>query len=172
MKSTKAQNVKQGIFFLLDVFMRTKMPSFLFSFACMRFVLFMRVKSSLKKKLINRFKNALISSFTTLLTWLLNLPMTSFLYALIFIYDHLWESLLFMRIFLNLFLFMIICDNLSLLWEYFWISSYLWSIILLLIFYHTYPSVRTYSHLLLSFKIYSHLYAFILISMNWKSSWT
>ena len=112
MKSTKAQNVKQGIFFLLDVFMRTKMPSFLFSFACMRFVLFMRVKSSLKKKLINRFKNALISSFTTLLTWLLNLPMTSFLYALIFIYDHLWESLLFMRIFLKLFLFMTICENL------------------------------------------------------------
>ena len=28
------------------------------------------------------------------------------------IYDHLWESLLFMRIFLNLFLFMIICENL------------------------------------------------------------
>ena len=37
----------------------------------------------------------------------LNLPMASYLYALIFIYDHLWGSLLFMRIFLNLFLFMI-----------------------------------------------------------------
>ena len=34
------------------------------------------------------------------------------LYALIFICDHLWESLLFMKIFLNLFLFMIICENL------------------------------------------------------------
>ena len=35
-----------------------------------------------------------------------------YLYARIFIFDHLWESLLFMRIFLNLFLFMIICENL------------------------------------------------------------
>ena len=44
------QNVKQAIFFLLDVFMRIKMLSFLFLFACMRFVLFVRVKSSCKKK--------------------------------------------------------------------------------------------------------------------------
>ena len=34
------------------------------------------------------------------------------LYALIFMCDHLWESLLFMRIFLNLFLFKITCVNL------------------------------------------------------------
>ena len=93
----------------------------------------------------------------------------------------LWESFLFMRIssylwssvrifsvYENLFLFMIICKNLFFLWELFWISSYLWSsvricsylysIILLLIFYHTYPSFI--------------IHLFILISKNWKSSWT
>ena len=81
---------------------------------------------SLKK--INRFKIVPIPHITILLTYTpLNLPMESYLYTLVFIYDHLWESLLFMRIFLNLFLFMIICENLSLLWESFWISSYLWS---------------------------------------------
>ena len=115
------------------------------------------------------------------------------LWESLLIYDHLWESVLFMRIssclwspvkifpsyenlfksllicdhlkifsfyenfFLfmiigeNLFLSMIICENLFFLWESFWISSDLWSIILLLIFYHTYPFVRTYSHILLSF---------------------
>ena len=155
------------------LFIRIKMLSFLFLFACMHFMLFVPVKSSCKKKIIKRFKIALIPSSTTLLTCTpLNLPMASYLYALIFIYDHLWESFPFMRIFLNLFLFMIICKNLFLLWESFWISSYLWSIILLLIFHHTFPSVRTYCHLPLSSKIYSRLNAFILISMNWKSSWT
>ena len=34
-----------------------------------------------------------------------------YLYALIFICDHLWESLLFMKIFLNIFLFMITCEK-------------------------------------------------------------
>ena len=149
-------------------------------------MLFVHVKSFCKKK-IKRFKSVLIPPFSILLMCTpLNHPMKSYLYALIFIYDHhLWGSFLFMGIFSfyeNLFLFMVICENLFFLWELFWISSYLWSsvrissylwsIILLLIFYHTYPSVRTYSHLLLSFKIYSHLYAFILISKNWKSSWT
>ena len=94
----------------------------------MLFVLFMRfvhVKSSCKKKIIKSFKIALIPSSTTLLTCTpLNLPMKSYLYALIFFCDHLWGSFLFMRIFS-------VYENLS------------------------YPSVHTYSHLLLSFKIYS-----------------
>ena len=50
------------------------------------------VKPSCKKILIiiKRFKIALIPSFTILLTCTpLNLPMESYLYALIFIYDHL-----------------------------------------------------------------------------------
>ena len=210
-------------------FMHIKMLSFLFLFAWMRFVLFVCVKSSCKKKkTIKRFKIALIPSFTTLLMYTpLNLPMVSYLYALIFIYDHLWgsflfigifsfhenlflfmiicgglfflweslliydhlwESFLFMRIspylwssvkissfYENLFnfsLFMIICKNLFLLWESFWNSSYLWWIILLLIFHHTYPSVRTYSHLLF---IIQNLFSFAcnhIDSMNRKSSWT
>ena len=60
-------------------------------------------------------------------TWTCTKFFQPYFYALIFIYDHLWESFPFMRIFLNLFLFMIICKNLFLLWESFWISSYLWS---------------------------------------------
>ena len=47
-------------------FMRIKMLSFLFLFACMIFVLFVCVKSSCKKKM-KRFKIALIASFTILL---------------------------------------------------------------------------------------------------------
>ena len=146
----------------------------------------------------------------------------SYLYALIFIYDHLWESFPFMRIFSvyeNLFLFIIICWGLFFLWEslliydHLWesflfmrVSSYLWSSVKIFLFYENlFVSLLIYNHLwesllmydqlfhylffitlthlcilililssyhLLSFKIYSHLYAYILISMNWKSSWT
>ena len=49
-KSTKSTKLKQTTFLLLDVFMHMKMVSFLFLFACMRFVPFVRVKSSCKKK--------------------------------------------------------------------------------------------------------------------------
>ena len=91
-KSAKSAKRKQAIFCLLDVFMRIKMMSFLFLYACMRFVLFVCVKSS-RKRIIKRFKIALIPSFTMLLTCTpLNLPMASYLYSVIFIYDHLWES--------------------------------------------------------------------------------
>ena len=184
-------------------FMCIKMLSFLFLFTCMCFVLFVHMKSSCKKRerglklpwyphllyywrlppLICR--KLFVRTYFYLWLSVRIFPFYENLFCLwesLLIYDHLWKSFSFMRVFLNLFLFMIICENLFFLWESFWISSYLWSsvrissylwsIILLLIFYHTYPSVRTYSHLLLSLKIYFHLYAFILISMNWKSSWT
>ena len=124
-------------------FMPIKMLPFLFLFACMCFVLFVRVKSSCKKK-IKRFKTALIPSFTILLTGTpLNLSMEnyfinySYLWSSVKIFPFyenllnlslLWESFEsfpFMRIFLNLFLFMIIRENLFFLWESFWISSYL-----------------------------------------------
>ena len=49
-KITKTQISEQATFLTLDVFMRIKMLSFLFLFACMRFVFFVRVKSSCKKK--------------------------------------------------------------------------------------------------------------------------
>ena len=79
------------------------------------FVLFVCVKSSCRKKK-KRFKIALIPSFTMLLTCTpLNLPMKSYLYTLIFIYDHLSECFPLMRIFSvyeNLFLIMILCKNL------------------------------------------------------------
>ena len=72
-KQKKAQNVKQAIFFLLDVFMCIRMLSFLVLFACMHFVLSVRVKSSYKKKIIiKRFKVALIPSFTILLSFTIN----------------------------------------------------------------------------------------------------
>ena len=64
----------------------------------------------------------------------------SLLWESLLIHDHLWESFPFMRI---------SSDP----WSSVRISSYLWSIILLLIFYHTYPSpsVRTDSLLFSSF---------------------
>ena len=43
-------NLKQATFFLLDAFMRIKILFFLFLFACMYFLLFVRVKFSRKKK--------------------------------------------------------------------------------------------------------------------------
>ena len=155
------------------------------------FVLFVCLKSSCKKKIRglkcpdnliyittdvypSTCRKLFVRTYFYLWSSVRIFPFYENLFEFLLIYDHLWESLLFMRIFLNLFLFMIICENLFFLWELFWISSYLWSsvrissylwsIILLLIFYHTYPSVGTYSRLLLSFKIYFH--------MNWKSSWT
>ena len=93
---------------------------------------FLRVWNLLVKKIIKRFKVAMITSFILLLACTpLNLLIESYLYALIFIYDHLresllfmrifefllvydhlWESLLFMRTFLNFFLSMIISKNL------------------------------------------------------------
>ena len=60
------------------------MLSFLFLFTCMLFVLFMRVKSSCKKK-IKRFKITLIPSFTIIMTCNpLNLPIESYLFNLFF----------------------------------------------------------------------------------------
>ena len=177
--------------------MRIKMLSFLFLFACMRFVLFVLVKSFCKKK-IERFKIVLIPSFTILLTCSpLNLPMKSYLYALIFIYDHhpwgvfsiygnlfcLWESLL-------------IYDH-HLWWSFLFmrISSYLWLsvrifsvyenlfLFMLLIYDHLRGSLLIYDQLFhyLFFITLTHLcvliliffcHSFTLISMNWKSSWT
>ena len=105
--------------------MRIKMLSFLFLFASMCFVLFVCVKSFCKKK---RVKFTLITLFVLLLTCTsLNLPLKSYLYTFVFVCDHLWESLLFMRIFLNLFLIMIICKNFfesSLIYDRLWESLF------------------------------------------------
>ena len=78
----------------------------------------------INKKLILWLEIVLIISFKILLMCTrFNLPIEIFLYALIFICNHLRESLLFYEnifesflsatIFLNLFFFMIICVNLS-----------------------------------------------------------
>ena len=73
---------------------------------------FMGSKSFVIKN-INSLKTVLITSFTMLLTCALSSHLWRIcLYALMFICDHPWESLLFIRIFLNLFLFMITCVNL------------------------------------------------------------
>ena len=49
-KEHKTQISEEATFFALDVFKRIKMLPFLFLFAYMRFVLFVRVKSFRKKK--------------------------------------------------------------------------------------------------------------------------
>ena len=91
----------------------------------------------------------------------------SFCENLFFLWECFWTLLicenffLFMIIYENLFLFMIICENLFLVMINYFITYFL-----------SHLSMRTYSYLLLSFKIYFRLYSFILISMNWKSSWT
>ena len=74
-------------------FMRIEILSFLFLFACMRFVLFVRMKSSCKRK-IKRFKITLIPSFTILLTCNpLNVPIKN---LFVRTYFCLWESFFFM----------------------------------------------------------------------------
>ena len=103
-------------------FMHIKMLSFLFLFACMRFVLFCVCEIFLSKKKIKRFKIALITSFILLLTCtLLNLPMESyffkwslffltFTYFLVCTYSHLFfyhskfilYALILVKIFLNI----------------------------------------------------------------------
>ena len=118
-KITKVQISEQVTFLPLDIFMCIKMLPCLFLFTYMRFVLFVLLKFSRKKKM-KRFKIVLIASFTLLLTCTpLNLPIEN-LFARTYFY--LWSSV---RIFpfcenlLNLFLFMIICENLLFLWESF-----------------------------------------------------
>ena len=151
-------------------------------------------------------------SFTLLMTCTpLNLPMASYLYALIFLMIirkglfFLWESFLFMRIssylwssvgvfsfYENLFLFMIICENLFCLWESLLIYDHLWKsfpfmrIFLnlflfmiicenLFLFMINYFITYFLSHLPICGYLFSSsfiIHAFILISMNWKSSWT
>ena len=122
------------------------------------FMLFVVWNLLVKKK--KRFKIALIPSFTLLLTCTtLNLPIESYLYALIFIYDHLSESFPFMRIFW-IFPFYENLLNLSLLWEpfKFLIYDHLWK---------SFPFMRTFLNFFLfmiicknlfeSFLIYNHL---------------
>ena len=100
----------------------------------------------------------------------LNLPMESYLYALIFIYGHLWESILFMRIFLNPFLFMIICENRSLLWESFWISSYLQSSMRISPFYENLLNVFLFMIICENRSFYENLVEFLLIYDHlWES---
>ena len=97
-----------------------------------------------------------MTSFTILLTCTpLNLPMASYLYAPIFIYDHLWEPLLFMRIF--------------------WISSYLWSSVRIFPFYENlFESLLIYDHLwesLLFMRIFLNLFLFMIICENLSLLW-
>ena len=134
-------------------FMCIKMLSFLLFFACMCFVLFVRVKSSCKKKIIiKRFKTALIPSFTILLTCTpLKLPQV---------------------ICTHLFLFMIICENLSLLWESFLlmtISFYLWSSVVVFSFYCLWESFLIYDRLWKFFpfmRIFLNFFLFMIICEN------
>ena len=74
---------------------------------CFAFWFFLRSKP-FRKKMINRLEIVLIVSYALLLTYALSTHLSrSYLYALVFICDHLWESFLFIRIFL-------VCDFLSL----------------------------------------------------------
>ena len=126
-----------------------------------RFVLLVRVKFFCKK--IKRFKIALIPSFTILLTCtLLDSPIENLfvrihfylsssvrissiyenLFESLLIYDHLWESFLFMRIF--------------------WISSYLWSSVRISSFYENlFESLLIYDHLWESLLIYDQLFYYL-----------
>ena len=93
-KLTKTQISEQATFLTLDVFMLIKMLSFLFLFACMRFVFFARVKFSCKKnKEVYKCPNTLIY-YTT---------------------DVYPPQLAYGKLFYYLFLFTVICQNLSLL---------------------------------------------------------
>ena len=73
-----------------------------------------------------------------------------YLYALLFIYEHLWESLLFMRIF--------------------WISSYLWSSVRIFPFYENLiKSLLIFDHLwesLLFMRIFLNFFLFVIICEN------
>ena len=135
-------------------FMRIEMLSFLFLFACMRFVLFVRMKSSCKRK-IKRFKITLIPSFTILLTCTpLNLPMKN---LFVRTYFCLWES----------FFFMISCKTFFInLLQYFTTASKNKLKILKAITFTYFLSVFTYSHLL--FVIQS-LFSFVCI---YQSKWS
>ena len=111
-KSTKSTKRQTSDFLPLRCFYAHKNAVFFVFVRLYAFCAFCACEIFLQKK-IKRFKIALIPSFTVLLmSTPLNLPMESYLYTLIFIYDHLLKSLLFMRIFLNLFLLMIICKSL------------------------------------------------------------
>ena len=78
---------------------------------------FWRAKSFPQKKKKEKHKQAWNSLHSLHLQYYWGVPLSTYLsiiylYAPTFICDHLWESLLFMSIFLNIFLFMIICQNL------------------------------------------------------------
>ena len=62
LQAQKVQNANKRI----NEFLPLRCAAFLFLFACMRFVLFVLAKSFCKKK--KRFENALMTSFTLLLT--------------------------------------------------------------------------------------------------------
>ena len=140
-------------------FMHIKMLHFLFLFACMLFVLFVRVESSCKKKIIiiKRFKSTLIPSFTILLTCTpLILPIEN---LFIRTYFYLWES----------FFFIISCKNLFFInpLQYFAITSkHKLKILILLqkaITLTYFLSVRTYSH---HFFIIQNLFSFVCIHFD------
>ena len=101
-KSIKSTKRQISDFLPLRYFYEYKNAAFLFLFACMRFVLFVRVKSSCKKK-VKRFKNALIPSFTILLheahdgtkptefSTLLKYPKTENLNYLLVSHQYIWQ---------------------------------------------------------------------------------
>ena len=98
-------------------FIHMKVLFFLFLFTCLTFcAFFVHVKSSCKKKERGlKFKTVLIISFILLLTCTPLNPAYGKLFYYLFLFMIICENLsLFMRTFFNLFSFMIICDNLFL----------------------------------------------------------
>ena len=88
------RNIKLATFFLLDIFMRIIILCFLFLFTCMYFLLFVRVKSSRKKKRKRDFKLPLITSSTILLKEILYFQKSSVVKALmtlLIFWWHLWH---------------------------------------------------------------------------------
>ena len=79
------------------------------------------------------------------------------LFESLLICDHPWESFLFMRIFLNLVLFMIIRENLFFLWESFWISSYFWSSVRIFTFYENLFESLSFVWIYVFIKISKHI---------------
>ena len=155
------------IFCLLDVFMRIKLLSFLFLFTYIRFVLFVRVKSSCKKKKKRGLK---LPRYPHLLYYW-RLPPSTCRKLFVLTYFYLWLSVRIFPFYENLFCLwksLLIYDHLWGSFLFIRISSYLWLSVRIFPFYENlFQFLVIYDHLWESLFIYHELFYYLFfITLN------